>query len=163
MSTQKTIAILGIVAAIALALGSLPYASVSAQASYVPQTRQMFISTVPLVTHEQQQYLPGLKGVFGSTGVLNKTEVYGFNPDTIVVYQGDRIRLTVINAQPDDSHTFTIDAPYSINIGLKANSTGTATFVATHVGVYNFYCAIPGHVPWMHGTLLVLPDSVAAA
>lgn len=65
---------------------------------YSPQTRDIVISTVPLVIHEQMTYQPGLKGVFGSGGVLNGREVYGFNPDTIFVYQGDTIKLTVINA-----------------------------------------------------------------
>ena len=145
------------------ALYMAPSLASSTTSSYVPQTRQIFVSTVPLVTHEQQKYLPGLKGLFGSTGVLNKTEVYGFNPDTIVVYQGDRIRLTVINAQPDDLHTFTINAPYSVNVAMKPNSTNTATFVASNIGVYKFYCSVSAHVPWMYGTLVVLPDSVAVA
>jgi plastocyanin len=145
------------------ALYMVPSVAGQTKSSYVPQTRQIFVSTVPLVTHEQQKYLPGLKGLFGSTGVLNKTEVYGFNPDTIVVYQGDRIRLTVINAQPDDLHTFTINAPYSVNVAMKPNSTNTATFVASNIGVYKFYCSVSEHVPWMVGTLVVLPDSVAVA
>lgn len=149
------------------ALYMVPSLAGQTKSSYVPQTRQIFVSkqtkNVPLVTHEQQKYLPGLKGLFGSTGVLNKTEVYGFNPDTIVVYQGDRIRLTVINAQPDDLHTFTINAPYSVNVAMKPNSTNTATFVASNIGVYKFYCSVSAHVPWMYGTLVVLPDSVAVA
>lgn len=133
----------------------------SVESSYKPQTRHMIISTVPFVIKEQQSYQPKLKGVFGSNGVLNRTEVYGFNPDTLIVYKGDTVVLSITNTQPDDSHTFIIGPPYYIDIDLAPNSTSTETFVASNVGVYKFYCDEPGHPPWMQGTLLVLPDSDA--
>ncbi len=135
--------------------------AVSNESSYKPQTRHMVISTVPLVIDEQQNYQPGLKGVFGPKGVLNSTEVYGFNPDTLIVYKGDTVVLSITNTQADDAHTFTIDEPYDIDVGLKPNSTSTVTFVASNVGVYEYYCDISGHGRFMHGTLLVLPDSDA--
>ncbi len=138
-----------------------PTFATSIESAYKPQVRHIQISTTPLIIKEQQSYMPKLKDVFGPKGVLNSTEVYGFNPDTLIAYKGDKVILTITNTQADDSHTFTIDAPYNIDINLQPNSVSTATFIANHVGSYKFYCHTLGHFPWMQGTLLVLPDSNA--
>jgi hypothetical protein len=54
-----------------------------------------------------------------------------------------------------DRHSFTIDAPYNVDIDTAQRRNGTAAFVADHVGIFKFYCKY--HVPSMVGELLILP------
>lgn len=128
--------------------------------SYVPRTRDMTITAVPLLVHEQATMLPYLRKDFAAGGVLGGKEVYGFYPSTLTVYQGDTLNLTLVNPA-DDAHTFTIAGPYNVNAIMPGESTVTTHFTASHVGVYTFLCAEPEHVPFMWGQLVVLPDSAA--
>lgn len=135
----------------------------SPSSQYTPQTRNLTVATVPLVTHEHQAMQDELREVFAQNGALSGKEIFGFYPDTIVVYQGDTVNLTLLNAQPDDTQTFTIQAPYNVNVSLNPNSSTQTSFVANQVGTFPYVSTIPAYSPYMYGTLVVLPASVSVA
>jgi len=125
-------------------------------AAYTPQTRNFTVVTVPTLTNEQAETIPSYAPVVKHFG-----EVYTYYPDVLVVYQGDTVNLSVRNLQPDDPHTFTMSAPYDkINLTIGPNAEQKVSFKATDVGTFEFYCTIPGHLPYMYGELVVLPDSM---
>jgi plastocyanin len=147
-------------AVVALALPNL--ARVSAGGiQYVPQARNLTITAVPLAVHEMQDNLDYLKDDFGSGGILDGKEVYGFYPSTITVFRGDTVNLTLINPA-DDDHTFTVSG-IDANVVMKGKATTKFTFVATQSGIFNFYCNEAEHAPYMWGQIVVLPDSQAAS
>jgi hypothetical protein len=75
----------------------------------------------------------------------------------------DMINPTVVNAQPDDRYTFTLDAPYSIDLSVQPNATGQVASTASQAGIFTFICDVRDHRPYMRGTLVVLPASLAPA
>ena len=79
----------------------------------------------------------------------------GFTPDTITVEKGDTVTIKFYNieTEPED-HTFTIGAPYSVNILAHAGENVNTTFVANTVGVFEFFCTF--HLPTTTGHLVVL-------
>jgi nitrous oxide reductase len=84
-----------------------------------------------------------------------------FPPDqfalrTIEVNQDDNVTVNFYNmeAPTGDRHSFTINAPYKINLDLAPRQNGTVSFLANHTGIYQFYCEY--HEPTMTGQLLVL-------
>jgi heme/copper-type cytochrome/quinol oxidase subunit 2 len=105
---------------------------------------------------------------------LYNTHVLGFNEtkgikkayltsdqyslQTILVNQGDRVVVNLYNmeASTGDRHSFTIDAPYNVNIDVAPGQNGTAAFLANHVGIFKFYCKY--HIPSMVGELMVSPS-----
>ena len=119
---------------------------------YVPQVRAVTVTTVPLLVKEQQGVLPFLKEDFARGGVLEGKEVYAFSPSTITVVQGDTIHFTFINPE-DDVHSFVLP---DLAVSLPAQKVTTATYVATHAGIFPFVCAIQAHLPMMSGQLVVL-------
>lgn len=44
-----------------------------------------------------------------------------------------------MEAPSGDRHSFTIDAPYNVNIDAAQGGNGTAAFIADHVGMFK-YC-----------------------
>lgn len=121
-------------------------------ARYLPQVRNVTITTVPLLVKEQQKVLPFLKEDFGKGGVLEGKEVYAFQPSTITVGEGDTIHFTFINPE-DDVHSFVLP---DLAISLPGMSATTATYVAKQPGIVPFVCAIQSHLPMMSGQLVVL-------
>ena len=79
-----------------------------------------------------------------------------YSLQTILVNQGDKIVVNLYNmeAPSGDRHSFTIDAPYNVNIDTAQGGNGTAAFVADHVGIFKFYCKY--HTS-MVGELIILP------
>ena len=63
--------------------------------AYAPQTRNVTITTVPLLVKEQQAVLPFLKEDFAKGGVLDGKEVYAFSPSTVTVIEGDTVHFTL--------------------------------------------------------------------
>jgi uncharacterized cupredoxin-like copper-binding protein len=124
----------------------------SAAAAYVPRSRQITITTVPLLVKEQRALFPFLRPAFAKGGVLDGKEVYAFSPSSITVVQGDTIRFTFINPE-DDPHSFVLP---DFAVSLAPGKTTTAIYVATHVGIFPFQCAVPSHLPMMSGQLTVL-------
>ena len=61
-----------------------------------------------------------------------------------------------MEAPTGDRHSFTIDAPYNVNIDVGPGQNGTAAFLADHVGIFKFYCKY--HIPSMVGELMVSPN-----
>ena len=57
----------------------------------------------------------------------------------------------------DDAHTFVLPA-FHVAQALPAQAMTKTHFVANRVGVFQFICDIPSHVPYMVGELVVLPD-----
>lgn len=81
-----------------------------------------------------------------------------YSLQTIFVNQGDKVVVNLYNmeAPSGDRHTFTIDAPYNVNIDTGPRQNGTATFIADHPGIFKFYCKY--HIPSMVGELVILPN-----
>src|SRR5215467_2865308 len=79
-----------------------------------------------------------------------------YSLQTILVNQGDKIVVNLYNmeAPAGDRHSFTIDAPYNVNIDTAQGGNGTAAFVADHVGIFKFYCKYHDS---MVGELVILP------
>lgn len=79
-----------------------------------------------------------------------------FSQTTMEVNQNDNVTVNFFNmeAPSGDRHSFTVNAPYNINLNLAPGQNGTLSFVAEHPGIYQFYCEY--HEPTMTGQLLVL-------
>ncbi len=126
---------------------------------YTPRTRQITVTTVPLLTKEMQKVYPFLKQDFSATGVLAGKEVYAFSPSTITVVAGDTLRLTLVNPE-DDVHSFVLPDLY---VPLPGGARVDTTWVASSPGIYPFTCNVPAHLPFMAGQLVVLSaDAVGA-
>ena len=80
-----------------------------------------------------------------------------FVPNQIVVNQGDRVVIHLYNTEEEEHHTFTVVAPYSINVDLAGGQHQDVAFTASYAGVFRFYCIY--HVPTMSGELTILPAS----
>ena len=129
-----------------------------ARSAYVPRTRSLAVTTVPLLVKEEQSVLPFLKQDFSPGGVLDGKEVYAFSPSTLTVVEGDTIRLTLINAE-DDVHSFVLP---DLAVALPPQRVTTATYVARRAGIYEFVCSVPSHLPMMHGQLVVLSPAAVS-
>jgi len=79
-----------------------------------------------------------------------------FSQTTLEVNQNDNVTVKFFNmeAPNGDRHSFTINAPYKINLDLAPGQNGTVSFLANHPGIYQFYCEY--HEPTMTGQLLVV-------
>jgi plastocyanin len=122
-------------------------------ARYSPRTRQITVTTVPLLVKEQQGVLPFLKKDFGKGGVLEGKEVYAFSPASITVVEGDTVHFTLINPE-DDDHSFVLP---DFAVALPPQQTTEATYVARRAGIFPILCAVQSHLPMMSGQLVVLP------
>lgn len=116
------------------------------------RARDVVITAVPLLTKEMAATYPFLQQDFAANGMLAGKEVYAFVPSTVVVAEGDTLRLQLVNPE-DDEHTFVLP---DLFLRLAPQSTSRATWVARRAGVYPFYCVIPQHMPMMWGQIVVL-------
>jgi plastocyanin len=147
----RSFALLAVVVAALPACGTAP--------AYVPRTRSVVITAVPLLTKEMQAIYPFLTQDFSQGGVLDGKEVYAFVPGTVTVMAGDTLRLTLLNPE-DDAHTFVMAG---LTLALPGQSRTDTTYVARRPGIYPFFCSLPAHAPMMHGELVVLaPERVDA-
>lgn len=119
---------------------------------YHPQSRNITVTTVPLLVKEEKGVLPFLEEDFARGGVLEGKEVYAFSPSTITVAEGDTIHFTFINPE-DDEHSFVLP---DFAVSLPGQKTTAATYVAKRAGIFQYLCAIPAHLPMMAGQLVVL-------
>jgi plastocyanin len=131
----------------------------TATSTYQPQTRELVVTAVPLMVHEETGLYSDLKKDFAKGGLLQNGEIWGFSPSSLTVYEGDTVNVTVVNAG-GDPHTFTI-AEINYNLDVPAMSSVKGSFVVPKVGLFKFFCAIPEHAPYMWGGLVVLPASSA--
>lgn len=127
----------------------------AARLVYKPQVRSFTVTMVPLQVHEMQAIELSLKKAFAKGGVLYGKEVYAMSPSTIVVYQGDTVRLTIVNPE-DDAHTISFP-DQGVTVTVRGESTATTTFVAKAPGAHTYLCTIPEHFPFMWGQIVVLP------
>jgi len=125
-------------------------------AAYVPRSRDVTLTTVPVLVREHSSIFPFLKQDFASGGILEGREVYAFVPSTITAIAGDTLKLTVINPE-DDLHTLILPG---LSLSLPGQQTTRATYVCGRPGIYEFRCNLPNHSPMMWGQLVVLsPES----
>lgn len=120
--------------------------------SYAPRTRNVAVTTVPLLVKEQRALFPFLGPAFSRGGALDGKEVYAFSPSTITVMEGDTIHFTFINPE-DDVHSFVLP---DFVVPLPGNHVVDTTYVARQAGIYPFVCAVQSHLPMMSGQLVVL-------
>jgi plastocyanin len=133
--------------------------AVSTTSTYRPVIRNFIITTVPLLVHEQTGTFDYLGKDFGKKGILRDKEVWAFSPSSLTVYEGDTVRITVVNPSGDD-HTFTLSS-VGFDLYVKAQSKASGSFVVPKTGPFTFVCTIAEHSPYMSGQLVVLPDSDA--
>ena len=79
-------------------------------------------------------------GVVKEFTIVSKKLEWRFEPESINIEQGDRVKLTVIN-EDDFDHGFAVDA-FGISQRLPANETIYIEFVATKSGEFPFYCSV---------------------
>ena len=159
--TKKVLALIAGLGMVALLATSCATGSASAAAThYTPQGRQYSIAAVPLLVHEQTGMYDYLQKAFAKHGLLDGKEIWGFSQSDLTVYQWDPVDITLLNPG-DDPHTFTI-TELGVNVPMGAQAQASAKFVATKVGTFKFFCAMPEHMPYMSGTITVLPDSAAS-
>ena len=125
---------------------------------YQPRTRELTVTTVPLLVKEEQGTLPFLKADFAKGGVLDGKEVYGFSPSTLTVVEGDTIHFTFFNPE-DDVHSFVLP---DFVVNLPPQKATQATYVAKRAGIYPFVCSVATHLPMMSGQLVVLSPAAVA-
>lgn len=78
---------------------------------------------------------------------------YGFSPKKITVKLGETVKLNLVS--DDSPHTFTID-DLGIDQQFTYGKDTQTTFTAREKGVFQFYCAVPGHKEnGMVGTLVI--------
>lgn len=94
--------------------------------------------------------------VDGTRVVQVKARQFEFDPATIVVRQGESVRLEVTSQ--DVTHGLSIEG-YDINEQLPPNETVAIEFTAGEPGAHHMHCSVycgEGHED-MHGELRVLP------
>lgn len=94
---------------------------------------------------------------------FNETKM-GFPADVysrpvLIVNKGDNVTIHFFNIETNatDRHSFTLAAPYNIDMDLAGGQNATATFNANKEGVFVFYCKY--HLPSMTGELIVVPTT----
>ncbi|MEJ2216819.1 MAG: cupredoxin domain-containing protein [Gemmatimonadota bacterium] len=133
--------------------------SPEANKPYRPVTRDVTLTAVPLLTKEMAAVYPFLKEDFAKGGVLDGKEVYAFTPNSITAYAGDTLAITLVNPE-DDEHSFVLPDRYVKMPGMSVTHT---TYVVDRPGIIRIICAIPKHMPYMWGEIVVLPDKLAYA
>jgi len=150
---------IGLAAAALLLGGCVGSAGDRPAAAYRPQLREVTLTTVPLLVHEQEEQFPFLAADFAKGGVLEGREAYAFVPSTITAVAGDTLELTILNPE-DDVHNLVLPG---LSLALPGQRTTRATYVARTPGIFAFTCNIPAHLPMMWGQLVVLsPQAVGA-
>ena len=150
---------IGLAAAALLLGGCVGSACDRPAAAYRPQLREVTLTTVPLLVHEQEEQFPFLAADFAKGGVLEGREAYAFVPSTIAAVAGDTLELTILNPE-DDVHNLVLPG---LSLALPGQRTTRATYVARTPGIFAFTCNISAHLPMMWGQLVVLsPQAVGA-
>lgn len=80
-----------------------------------------------------------------------------FTLTQITVHKGDKVTIHFINTaeEPNDRHTFTMQAPYQMNYDLAGGENATFSFTTNTSGTFTYYCKYD--LPSMTGQLVVLP------
>ncbi len=102
--------------------------------------------------------------LFTSTANFNDTlleQTFGrsiphdiFLPDTLTVNKGDTVLIHFYNTEDEaENHTFTMNAPYTVDKNIAMQTRANITFVANTPGLFTYYCRF--HEPTMTGYLRV--------
>ncbi len=118
---------------------------------YTPQTRMFTMVTVPLLVKESTATFGFLQKDFAKGGVLANKEVYAFSPDHLTVYQGDTVKITIVNPENDD-HNFTL-SDFNVAVALPPQAVTNVSFVVSKVGLFTFYCAVATHRPFIKSSV----------
>ena len=152
-------------ALLAVTAGSCAGSGAFPAIAYEPQTRELTVTTVPLLVKELRTVYPFLAADFAKGGVLEGKEVYAFSPSTLTVVEGDTLHLRIINPEDDEHRFFLPDCSGGEGesfvlpdcaVRLPPQTETHATYIARHAGIYPFMCTVVKHVPMMHGELVVL-------
>jgi plastocyanin len=146
------------IAAIAIAVIAIIIASVSL-------TDLVDIEVEEEEREEKEEYAPKTRDVYLFTEVDEHIDEEAlaippdmFSQDTIVVIQGDKVRVHFYNLEPLESqehHTFTVNDPaYKIHTDINAQENTVIEFTAEKSGVFDYICTY--HQPTMRGELVVL-------
>lgn len=131
---------------IVIALNSMDESEILAESreTYTPQTREIYLFTQVDEDIEEE-------------GLDIPPDM--FSQDTIVVNQGDSVKIHFFNLEPietQEHHTFTINDPsYQTHNDINAGENATIEFTASKSGVFEYFCNY--HQPTMRGELVVLP------
>lgn len=80
---------------------------------------------------------------------------YSFNPSSITVSTGDRVKITFQNIGRAP-HNLTIEGLGVSTRTIRSGQTDTIEFTALTPGTYTFICSVPGHAAaGMVGNLIV--------
>jgi plastocyanin len=141
------------IAAIVVAIVSIIIASIS------------LIGPLEEVEEDEEEYRPQIRESFIFTQVDENIEETTsippdmFSQDTIVVRQGDTVKVHFYNLEPietQEHHTFTVNDPaYKIHHDLNAGEDTVIEFTASKSGIFDYLCTY--HQPTMRGKLVVLP------
>ncbi len=124
---------------------------------YVSMVVILVVAGCSNISSDQVISNPSASSQISSGGIKEfnvKAFRFGFEPNTIKVSQGDRVKITAQSV--DVPHGFTIDG-YGINLYLDGLRPQTAEFVADKAGTYRIFCSVPcgaGHSS-MRGSLIV--------
>ena len=80
-------------------------------------------------------------GVVRNLKIVAKKDQWRWEPETIEVDRGDRIKLEAIN-EDDYDHGLAIDA-FGVSRRMPARSTIHVEFVVTQLGDFPYYCSVP--------------------
>jgi plastocyanin len=80
-----------------------------------------------------------------------------YSVTTLIAHKGDNVTIHFINPaeEAEDRHTFTMQAPYKMDVDLAGGQNQTFSFVANTTGGFTYYCRYD--LPSMTGHLEVLP------
>jgi plastocyanin len=152
LRVPDVVSLIGPLACVVALTGCMKPTQSEARRAPQARSREVVITTVPLLTKELAATYPFLNKDFATNGLLDGKEVYEFMPSTITVGEGDTLRLTFINPE-DDPHSFVMS---DLSVSIPGQSSVHAIYIARRAGIFDFICAIPAHMPMMRGQLVVL-------
>lgn len=87
---------------------------------------------------------------------MGENGVWIFEPATIEVKKGETVKVTLINKDPYQPHSFVIPRLSVKSQQIAANRTGSVTFTPDKAGEFEVICDVPGHKEaGMVGTIIV--------
>jgi cytochrome c oxidase subunit 2 len=135
-------------------IGSLTFVVLMASAYAAPEAKNP-AGDEPQLMAKDLTALPLSGDVRNGIRIIDvKAFRYGFDPDPMVVNQGDKVQLDVTST--DVAHGLAIKE-YNINLNVPGGETKSIVFTAGDKGVFNVACSVfcgPGHKE-MHAKFIV--------
>ncbi len=141
--SPRTVLAVSVVLSVILGASAGLAAGFLTRTSPKPQSREFFLFPFELE--------------FNASTAKGLTSSYIFIPERIIVNKGDTVIIRFYDTS-DDSHTFTMEAPYMTDVVLAAATltaiqNQTITLVTSTSGMFTYHCRF--HPPQMLGTLIV--------